>query len=221
MPLFPDEDGCRLTKGAAIATIVEAARMTNELVQSETGAQQFGGHSLRTGGATLLARWGINPFRIQSMGRWRSNLVIHYSGSAMSHGITSEALGAQSQVVGNAAKHDAKHLARALADMEKRLSKAEAMEAQLEAKLNATQAESSKGPLTIRNEETRKVHRGIECRDDPSVSWTTPCGWKYSTALYSRHRRFPVDSSKKDVCGRCWPFERCTWTKDLISDDSD
>ena len=128
MPLFPNEDGLRIDKGASVATIVEAARLSGESVLSDSGAQRFGGHSLRTGGASMLARWGVNPFRIQSMGRWRSSLVIHYSGSAMSHGITRDAIDSQGgKATGGAAKHVDPRLSKALADADKLLARVESV----------------------------------------------------------------------------------------------
>ena len=46
---------------------------------------------MRTGGAQSLAGLGVDPIRIQAMGRWKSGLVIRYSGSRGSTGITRDA----------------------------------------------------------------------------------------------------------------------------------
>ena len=46
---------------------------------------------MRTGGAQALAGLGVDPIRIQTMGRWKSDLVIRYSGSRGSSGITRDA----------------------------------------------------------------------------------------------------------------------------------
>ena len=43
---------------------------------------------VHTGGAQALAGLGVDPLRIQAMGRWRSALVIRYSGARGSAGIT-------------------------------------------------------------------------------------------------------------------------------------
>ena len=72
---------------AAVATIVRLAELSGEVVTSPAGGHLFGGHSLRTGGAALLAGRGVHPLQIQSMGRWKSPLVVHYAGDAMATGI--------------------------------------------------------------------------------------------------------------------------------------
>ena len=43
---------------------------------------------MRTGGAQALAGLGVDPIRIQTMGRWKSDLVIRYSGARGACGIT-------------------------------------------------------------------------------------------------------------------------------------
>ena len=45
---------------------------------------------MRTGGAAALASLGVDPSRIQAMGRWRSNLVIRYAGEHAADGITQQ-----------------------------------------------------------------------------------------------------------------------------------
>ena len=47
---------------------------------------------MRTGGATALASLGVNPYRIQAMGRWKSDLVIRYSCGRTTVGITDETI---------------------------------------------------------------------------------------------------------------------------------
>ena len=90
MPLFPTPLGTRPTKPAAVSTIVAIAARLGTHTTSSTGGQLFGGHSLRTGGAQYLASLGVDTLRIQSMGRWRSNLVIHYAGDRGALGITED-----------------------------------------------------------------------------------------------------------------------------------
>ena len=41
-----------------------------------------GGHSLRTGGAVLLAAEGVHPYQIELIGRWRSPMLTHYARTA-------------------------------------------------------------------------------------------------------------------------------------------
>ena len=95
LPLFPDKYGGEVEKAHAVATINSLASSIGQPVVDELGALLFGGHSLRTGGAHLLSARGVNPFKIQAMGRWRSPLVIHYAGAAMATNIAAD-LGAGS-----------------------------------------------------------------------------------------------------------------------------
>ena len=91
MPLFPTEAGGRITKTSAVATIVEiVSRLGTPTRCDNSGGQLYGGHSLRTGGAQYLAGLGVDPLRIQAMGRWRSSLVIRYSCNKGAHGITAD-----------------------------------------------------------------------------------------------------------------------------------
>ena len=68
-PLFFTSDGKEVGKVAAVATITRLAELTGEVVTSPTVGHLFGGHSLRTGGAALLAGRGVHPLQIQSLGR--------------------------------------------------------------------------------------------------------------------------------------------------------
>ena len=55
-----------------------------------SGCQLYGGHSLSTGGASFLACMGVNPFKIQTLGRWTSPLVVHYAGDALASGLAED-----------------------------------------------------------------------------------------------------------------------------------
>ena len=90
LPLFPDALGRHVPKSAAVATIVELPKLYGVPVSDAFGSRLFGGHSLRTGGASFLASRGINPYKIQALGRWRSPLVIHYAGAAMASGLAAD-----------------------------------------------------------------------------------------------------------------------------------
>ena len=90
LPLFPTAYGKEVEKAAAVATTVELVRLTGHPVHDGRGGALYGGHSLRTGGAKLLASRGVNPFKIQQLGRWRSPLVVHYAGEALATGIAAD-----------------------------------------------------------------------------------------------------------------------------------
>ena len=90
LPLFPDALGRESSKHAAVSTIFSVVERTGASIRDAHGSYLYGGHSLRTGGAYLLASRGVNPHKIQSLGRWRSDLVIRYAGEAMSTGIATD-----------------------------------------------------------------------------------------------------------------------------------
>ena len=87
MPLFPTQDGDEVDRCAAVGSIFAVAELTGAVLFDEHGSYQYGGHSLRTGGAHMLASCGLNPIRIQSLGRWKSELVSRYAGESLSAGL--------------------------------------------------------------------------------------------------------------------------------------
>ena len=87
LPLFPDSMGNEVIRPCAVKTIFSLVEASGGKLRDAKGSLLFGGHSLRTGGASLLATLGVHPIRIQAMGRWRSPLVIHYAGEAMATGL--------------------------------------------------------------------------------------------------------------------------------------
>ena len=59
LPLFPTARGEEVDKSAAVATINRLVELLGRPAQQD-GAWLSGGHSLRTGGAHLLAAQGVN-----------------------------------------------------------------------------------------------------------------------------------------------------------------
>ena len=86
-PLFFAESGEEVEKPAAVATIYRLAELLGHSIVCPAGGYLFGGHSLRTGGAAMLASRGLDPMRIQSMDRWKSPLAVHYAVSTGLAGI--------------------------------------------------------------------------------------------------------------------------------------
>ena len=63
MPLFPSATGDEISKQQSVHTIFRLAELVGEAVLDGSGSYRFGGHSLRTGGAHLLASRGLTSFR--------------------------------------------------------------------------------------------------------------------------------------------------------------
>ena len=90
LPLFPTCTGDTITKRAAVSTIVNLATKMGTRTCDDLGRHLFGGHSLRTGGAQLLAAHGLDQVQIQALARWHSPMLGHYAGLAPLLSITSE-----------------------------------------------------------------------------------------------------------------------------------
>ena len=90
LPLFPRMDGSEVHRHAMIGTINALVTRSNRPVRDANGGWLYGGHSMRTGGAHLLASRGVRPFKIQALGRWKSGLVVHYAGEALASNMASD-----------------------------------------------------------------------------------------------------------------------------------
>ena len=66
-PLFHFKDGTPLTQQQFVAELRKALCMIEE------DPQKFGGHSIRSGGATATAQQGIGDATIKLLGRWHSS----------------------------------------------------------------------------------------------------------------------------------------------------
>ena len=78
LPLFPTEAGTFVTKGAMIESIKAAARELGLPLVGHAGAELWGGHAWRRGGAQGLARAGVEVWRIQALARHSSAAILAY-----------------------------------------------------------------------------------------------------------------------------------------------
>ena len=77
LPLFPAE-GDFPTKEGIVATIAYAAERLGLPLLAPSGAQRWGGHALRRGGAQYLGRSGVEVWRIQALARHSSSAILGY-----------------------------------------------------------------------------------------------------------------------------------------------
>ena len=68
----------------------ELAKLANQSLTLPSGARRYGKHSFRSTGAVLLARMGIEIFKIQLLARWASPVVMHYAREAPMATITAQ-----------------------------------------------------------------------------------------------------------------------------------
>ena len=76
--LFSQSSGFPASKKGMKATIVTAAHELGLATQSASGAELFGGHSLRVGGVQFLGRCGVEAARIHVLARHSSNATMRY-----------------------------------------------------------------------------------------------------------------------------------------------
>ena len=82
LPLFPRLDGQAVAKEAFVATIVEAATQLEVPLVDADASSRISGHSLRVTGAQGLTRLGFPLWAVQLLGRWGSDTVKSYVGTA-------------------------------------------------------------------------------------------------------------------------------------------
>ena len=159
----------------------------------------LGGHSLRTGGAQALAGLGVDPVRIQVMGRWRSSLVIRYAGSRGSCGITQDTIrGIASTMPSSSAALPAKPLVNLeLAWLEDTDAHTRA-QAELDSFYDST---LDSVPTYVTNSGTGVVHK----LGKPDH---TLCGMDFRRWKAGLHHEPPANVSHAFYCTRCCRHER-------------
>ena len=211
-PLFPTRDGTRVTKEAAVATITAVASAIGlPTVCPSSNGQLFGGHSMRTGGAQTLAGLGVDPIRIQAMGRWRSSLVIRYSGNKGSSGITTDTV----RGLANRSTSSAS-LPLRIPDVGLGLLVDGRGHLEHEARIMQALADSTAmPPLYIENQTSGVIHKA-------SAVDKTLCGMAYSNWSFRKHNSIPMHVSYNLLCTRCCRHERNdSKPLEVLSSDSD
>ena len=203
MPLFHTLDGDEVTRQAAVATINRLVELMGLPIVGTDGSLLYGGHSLRTGGASMLAARGVNPFKIQSLGRWRSPLVIHYAGEAMAGGIAGDIKSSAASSSAGAPECLAE-LRRFLARLEERIDRLEPVDAVAPRPPPSAEVEAP----VVQNLITKVYHRTIAHASDPPQTHKSVCGWVFAERVYRRLAAVPAIADYSKVCPKCLPAER-------------
>ena len=155
----------------------------------------------------MLARRGVNPFRIQSLGRWKSPLVIHYAGEALSTGLALElATSAPQPSVQPPAP--ATHLQDFVDSLDRRLAALESLDDIPAAAPTATRTVALDEPRLIKNDESGVFHASHTAPDGPLEQQVSVCGWWYAKRPHSDPGSIPMQTPFKDICPRCLRSER-------------
>ena len=149
----------------------------------------------------MLASRGIDPARIQAMGRWRSPMVLHYATAALGKGLAALV---EHHIPSVAPRTDAAAetaaLRRQTACLERRLSLLEALEPAPPPPISAMPS------AIIENSDSKALHRQSVKNKNK-----TYCGWKWPKR---EHRFFadfsliPADTKWLSICAYCLPAER-------------
>ena len=90
LPFFPDAKGFVVSDAGMSGFVDELAKLAGPPLALPSGVRRFGKHSFRSTGAVLLARLGIDIFKIQLLARWASPVVLHYARDAPMETITAQ-----------------------------------------------------------------------------------------------------------------------------------
>ena len=139
------------------------------------------------GGAAFLAAQGINPYKIQALGRWRSPLVIHYAGAALATGLAADLFraGAAAQALNSSLR-------------------APALPDPVSSPLvpgPPSFASFACGGFFVENNENRCVHWAAGAEE----GGRTRCGWLICYRRANVTSSLPVDAEFHRVCGTCLP----------------
>jgi len=212
LPFFPDNVGKVVDKVAVVASITKVMEMCGLPLKDALGRPMYGGHSLRTAGASLLASLGIDTTRIEAMARWNSPMLLYYIRSAPLKSITNDfKLLAKAQKnklsEGGApvrAQVDAKSTL-VLSRLIERLDSAVATSSANEDRLAALEKALAPSKY-IKNcssgvwHHTREHAAGARC--------FTACGWQYTGLQFIAQPELPALLSHKVMCGTCLPASR-------------
>ena len=151
----------------------------------------------------MLASRGVNPFKIQSLGRWRSPLVIHYAGEAMAGGIAGDI---KSSAASNSAgvPECLAELRRFLARLEERIDRLEPVDAVVPRPPPSAEVEAP----VVQNLITKVYHRTVARASDPPQTHKSVCGWVFAERVFRRCAAVPAMVEYTKVCPKCLPVER-------------
>ena len=211
LPLFPNPDGQVVSKILVVESITRVMELAGTAITDPEDRPLYGGQSLRTGGAVLLARMGLDTTRIEGMARWNSPMLLYYIRSAPLSTITKEfcllAKADDNRVLASPrmAVQDNFENCEFMNKLVSRLDKAERDKSELECRIVRLEAENAP-KKHIRNcasdiwHLTRDHSAGIQCY--------TACGWRYTGLPFELRTILPENLTHKQLCGRCMPAHR-------------
>ena len=206
LPLFPDAEGQAVTKEAMVETIVTAARRLKAPTESADLSARVSGHSLRMTGAQGFARWGIDAWAIQLLGRWGSSAVLEYIQQVplelSSAWAKQGGPGARTGSVGTSASSSS-------APSPFPASSSSALGRLAAEREGCERSQFDDGNAKVVRSPGRVWHRvpshGLA---GPMSGSTTLCCWRFSSSDSHVQEALPVPVMHKFLCKKCFPLER-------------
>ena len=211
-PLFPDSSGRELLGDNVVDFIEFIASLLGEPLYSKGGIRRFGKHSFRSTGAVHLAEMGLEIAKIQLLGRWLCNIVLHYCWLAPLRTTADEykrGRASGSTVPG----HDTNAMKKLIVKTDKMSQTLEFVVATCESQLQEfraliTDVEKKAQPRRyIVNMRTGKVHRALTYFSEVGLDAVAYCSYKYG-----RQRVRLTDDlagvQREDMCNTCLAEQR-------------
>ena len=164
------------------------ALKTGSAISDSHGRSLFGGHSLRTGGAVLLASIGLDISITECLARWNSPMLVHYAKQAPLKNLTNE--------------------------YKKRVSSG-VSELPDEPESDVTENVLSftpGGDIYISNPLSGIWHKSI-VHEVATRAGKCFCGWAYSPKSSNCQSHAPSPEAAHKYCERCFPFLALKYNK--------
>ena len=191
-PWLPSADGSVVAKEDVVLSIELLVAFSGRPVLTPDGHRRFGGHSHRVEGARMLARMGMEIYKIQLMARWSSAVVMRYVGTAPLDSMTADAVRLASR---SAADEAVAGLRASVAELRRDFrERADAP--------GAPAPEAVHQASHVLNVRTSVLHGTHSRTEDPPELWKTLCGWSFGLRP---HRRLPLPPPGVERCRACFP----------------
>jgi hypothetical protein len=200
LPLFPTQTGAAAEKESVVRTVEYFAKECGTSLVDQLGRRAYGGHSFRVTGSRMLARMGLELYKIALLARWASNVIMRYVSEAPLATLTEDC---RRLLAGD-------DMDRTLVDLRAELRvnarKLEDMEARL------FSLSELREPVVKPDRRTRYLlncisgvwHETLLCNSEISPSlWQTKCGWKFGSAVVEHSEVLPPTASKGKCCNKC------------------
>ncbi len=217
LPLFPTAEGRTVAKAKIVEAYEYLAGRLSLPLRDQHGRRNFGGHSLRVGGARHLFRRGVPISTIKLLARWGSSIIEHYLSDVPLGSLTEEyRVGRQASLPASSASGAVAGPRRLGDDALARLSDLAASFERQNQELERIRAEcdrlrsATSWPPYVLNVASGCYHHSGGYGLLPALggAMRTPCGWSYTAATARAVQAVPSSVGPSKLCSRCLPHLR-------------